>query len=111
MVESLGMNSRLQCYKCQGFGHIAAKCGNRTLFVDSQDQGHEGDDIEEQLYEPNLENRHKSDCAEGDTTLGFVRCALTQPKEDDDWQCSVIFHTYIKCGEKYCKVIIDTVLI
>ncbi|GFY87876.1 hypothetical protein Acr_05g0015150 [Actinidia rufa] len=58
---------RLQCYKCQGFGHIAAKCGNRILFADSHDQGHEGDDIEEQLYEPNLENLHKpdKDCAEG----------------------------------------------
>ncbi|GFY87881.1 hypothetical protein Acr_05g0015200 [Actinidia rufa] len=91
---------RLQCYKCQGFGHIAAKCGNRILFVDSHDQGHEGDDTEEQLYEPNLENLNKpdKDCAEGNTTLGVVRCALTQPKDDDDWRRSAIFHTYIKCG-------------
>ena len=57
---------------------------------------------------PNLKNLHESDedCAEGDTTLGVVRCDLTQPKEDDDWPCSAIFHTYDKCGEKDCKVII-----
>ena len=67
---------------------MAAQCGNRTLFVDSQGQDHKEDDIEEQLYEPNPEDFHESDedCAEGDVTLGVVRCALTQPKKDDDWR-------------------------
>ncbi|GFS43486.1 hypothetical protein Acr_00g0085450 [Actinidia rufa] len=56
LAESPGMKSTLQCYKCQGFGHKAANCGNRTLFVNSQGQSYEGNDIEEQLYEPDLEN-------------------------------------------------------
>ncbi|GFZ18555.1 hypothetical protein Acr_27g0002940 [Actinidia rufa] len=56
LAESPGMKSTFQCYKCQGFGHKAANCGNRTLFVNSQGQNYEGDDIEEQLYEPDLEN-------------------------------------------------------
>ncbi|GFS42491.1 hypothetical protein Acr_00g0080110 [Actinidia rufa] len=92
------------------FGHKTANYGNRTLFVNSQDQNHEGDDIEEQLYESDLENLPKSDeyCEGGDITLGVVRCALTQAKEDNDWRCNAIFHTYIKCGEKDCKVIIDS---
>ncbi|GFY95681.1 hypothetical protein Acr_10g0010660 [Actinidia rufa] len=74
LAESPGMKSTLQCYKCQGFGHKAANCGNRTLFVNSQGQNYEGDDIEEQLYEPNLENLPESDedCEEGDVTLGIV---------------------------------------
>ncbi|GFY94998.1 SNOWY COTYLEDON protein [Actinidia rufa] len=93
-----------------GFGHKAANCGNRTLFVNSQGQNYEGDDIEEQLYEPDLENLPESDedCEGGDVTLGVVRCALTQAKEDNDWRCNAIFYTYIKCGEKDCKVIIDS---
>ncbi|GFY85298.1 Xanthine/uracil permease family protein [Actinidia rufa] len=64
----------------------AANCGNRTLFVNSQDQNYEGDDIEEQLYEPDLENLPESDedCEGGYVTLGVVRCALTQAKEDND---------------------------
>ncbi|GFS32007.1 hypothetical protein Acr_00g0020350 [Actinidia rufa] len=33
LIESPGMKSTFQCYKCQGFGHKAANCGNRTLFV------------------------------------------------------------------------------
>ncbi|GFY90459.1 hypothetical protein Acr_07g0006560 [Actinidia rufa] len=110
LAESPGMKSTFQCYKCQGFGHKAANCGNRTLFVNSQGQNYERDDIEEQLYEPNLENLPESDedCEGGDVTLGVVRCALTQAKEDNDWRRNAIFYTYIKCGEKDCKVIIDS---
>ncbi|GFY95331.1 hypothetical protein Acr_10g0007160 [Actinidia rufa] len=75
LAESPGMKSTLQCYKCQGFGHKAANCGNRTLIVNSQGQSYEGDDIEEQLYEPDLENLPESDedCEGGDVTLGVVR--------------------------------------
>ncbi|GFS30384.1 hypothetical protein Acr_00g0011600 [Actinidia rufa] len=110
LAESPGMKSTLQCYKCQDFGHKAANCGNRTLFVNSQGQNYEGDDIEEQLYKPDLENLPESDedCEGGDVTLGVVRCALTQAKEDNDWRRNAIFYTYIKCGEKDCKVIIDS---
>ncbi|GFY97444.1 hypothetical protein Acr_11g0017500 [Actinidia rufa] len=110
LAESPGMKSTLQCYKCQGFGHKAANCGNRTLFVNSQGQNYEGDDIEEQLYEPDLENLPESDedCEGGDVTFGVVRCALTQAKEDNDWRRNAIFYTYIKCGEKDCKVNIDS---
>ncbi|GFZ14592.1 hypothetical protein Acr_24g0007820 [Actinidia rufa] len=105
LAESPGMKSTFQCYKCQGFGHKAANCGNRTLFVNSQGQNYEGDDIEEQLYEPDLENlpEFDEDCEGGDVTLGVVRCALTQAKEDNDWRRNAIFYTYIKCGENDCK--------
>ncbi|GFS29096.1 hypothetical protein Acr_00g0005350 [Actinidia rufa] len=86
LAESPRIKFMLQCYKCQGFGHKAANCGNQTLFVNSQGQNYERDDIEEQLYEPDLENLPESneDCEGGDVTLGIVRCALTQAKEDND---------------------------
>ncbi|GFS37093.1 hypothetical protein Acr_00g0049790 [Actinidia rufa] len=61
LAKSPRMKSTFQCYKCQGFGHKATNCGNRTLFVNSQGQNYEGDDIEEQLYEPDLENLPESD--------------------------------------------------
>jgi len=41
------------------------------------------------------------------TRLSVVRCALTQPKGTEDWRRTVIFYTYIKCGDKGCKIIID----
>ncbi|GFZ14806.1 hypothetical protein Acr_24g0009960 [Actinidia rufa] len=73
-------------------------------------QNYERDDIKEQLYEPDLKNLPESDedCEGGDVTLGVVRCALTQAKEDNDWRRNAILYTYIKCGEKDCKVIIDS---
>ncbi|GFY91041.1 hypothetical protein Acr_07g0012370 [Actinidia rufa] len=53
---------------------------------------------DEQLYESDLENLPESDedCEGGDVTLGVVRCALTQAKEDNDWRRNAIFYTYIK---------------
>jgi hypothetical protein len=42
------------------------------------------------------------------TRLGVVRCALTQPKEIEDWRRTAIFYTYFKCGDKGCKIIIDS---
>uniref|UniRef100_A0A2N9HNF0 RNA-directed DNA polymerase n=1 Tax=Fagus sylvatica TaxID=28930 RepID=A0A2N9HNF0_FAGSY len=40
--------------------------------------------------------------------LIVVRCALTLPKESEDWRRSNIFHTYVKCDSTNCKVIIDS---
>jgi hypothetical protein len=119
-------NTRIQCFKCQGFGHIAAQCPNRTIFI-AEDE-HE-DDLEEEVYEP--ESLEDLDDYEGDRKcLGCIRlisphgnlledatnvprlivvkCALTLPKESEDWRRSNIFHTYVKCGSTNCKVIIDS---
>ena len=38
----------------------------------------------------------------------MVRCALAEQRDTDDWRRSVIFQTYTKCGDKTCKVIIDS---
>ncbi|GFS42173.1 hypothetical protein Acr_00g0078340 [Actinidia rufa] len=110
LAESPGMKSTFQCYKCQGFGHKAANCGNRTLFVNSQGQNYEGMISKSNFMSPDLENLPESDedCEGGDVTLGVVRCALTQAEEDNDWRRNAIFYTYIKSGEKDCKVIIDS---
>uniref|UniRef100_A0A2N9HIL9 CCHC-type domain-containing protein n=1 Tax=Fagus sylvatica TaxID=28930 RepID=A0A2N9HIL9_FAGSY len=51
-------NNRTQCFKCQGFGHVAAQCPNRTLFITE-------DDLEKEVYEP--ECLEDLDDYEGDT--------------------------------------------
>ena len=38
----------------------------------------------------------------------MVRCALAEQRDTDDWRRSAIFQTYTKCGDKTCKVIIDS---
>ncbi|XP_038983814.1 alpha-ketoglutarate-dependent dioxygenase alkB homolog 3-like [Phoenix dactylifera] len=93
------------------------KSPNKVLYLGEQQNMLEGDNVDEQVYEPNLDDVQDSDndCAYEDhhvgcirSTLGVIRCALTQPKETDDLHRSTIFHTYIKCGTKDCKVIIDS---
>ena len=44
----------------------------------------------------------------GDPRMIVVRCAFAEQRDINDWQRSVIFQTYIKCGDKTCKVIIDS---
>ncbi|KAF5449708.1 hypothetical protein F2P56_030125 [Juglans regia] len=120
-------SSRLQCFKCNGFGHISSNCPSRTLVIEE----HEGildEPLEDQVYEPKLEEF--GDLGDDEDTflgcirtflvdlssvphapdtprLSVVRCTLTQPKGADDWRRHAIFHTYIKINDKDCKIIVD----
>jgi len=40
--------------------------------------------------------------------LSVVRCALSQPKENDDWRRTTIFHIITMIGSKSCKIIVDS---
>lgn len=40
--------------------------------------------------------------------LGVVRCALAQSKSKDDWRRTTISSTFTKCGDKNCRIIIDS---
>ena len=51
--DPLTLNSRVKCFKCQGFGHVAAKCPTRPLVMFEKKEGDE-DDLEEEVYEPDL---------------------------------------------------------
>ena len=44
----------------------------------------------------------------GVSKVNVVRCALAEQRGTDDWQRSAIFQIYTKCGDKTCKVIIDS---
>ena len=40
--------------------------------------------------------------------INVVRCPLIQPNKTDDWRRTAIFYTWMKMGDKNCKVIIDS---
>ena len=40
--------------------------------------------------------------------VNMVRCTLAQQCNNTDWRRCAIFQTYSKCGDKNCRVIIDS---
>ena len=123
------LGSRLQCFKCNGFGHIATRCPFRTLVIKEDDENVE--DVEELVCDPNVEETqdfkaeweddpsyltciraisHQVDDFKdfGVTRVNVIRCALAEQRDTDDWRRSAIFQTCAKCGDKTCKVIIDS---
>ena len=51
--ESSKIGSHLQCFKSQGFSHIASKCPTKALVLYEEEKENKEDDIEE-VYEPNM---------------------------------------------------------
>ena len=110
-------------------GHIAARCPSRNLVIQEDDEKVE--DVEELVYDPNVEETQNVEAEwEDDPSylaciraispqvddfknfgvprVNVVRCALAEQRGTDDWQRSFIFQIYTKCGDKTCKVIIDS---
>ncbi|CAB4309729.1 unnamed protein product [Prunus armeniaca] len=112
LVDTRGGGTQ-RCYRCQGFGHFAfqspTKEATRNLHAHINEQADNQGEFEEDIYEP---QQPDEDCGIDfevpHPTLAVVRCTLAQPrKETVDWCRTSIFHTYIKSGDKNCKVVID----
>ena len=109
-----GNNSNVQCFKCRKTGHYASQCPSRALHIGGTDeeQTEQLESCEEEVYEAeeNLADEYEGDEEVLDSSefLGVVRCILTQTKEQEDWRRSNILQTFIKIGEKVCKVILDS---
>jgi len=48
--ESSKLGFRLQCFKCNGVGHIAVRCSSRALVIQEDNEN-----VEELVYDPNVE--------------------------------------------------------
>ena len=78
-----------QCFKCQGYGHVAAQCPSRNLLVREADD----DETETVVYEPTSSaiDNYDDDFRVSSIQLGIVRCSYTFVR-DDDWHRSSVFH-------------------
>ena len=69
-------------------------------------------DCEEEIYEEgvNLVHKYEGDEWSIDSSefLRVVRCILAQTKEGEDWHRTNILQTFVKIGEKVCKIILDS---
>ncbi|KAK0601962.1 hypothetical protein LWI29_029106 [Acer saccharum] len=66
----------------------------------------------EDIYDPDFviepEDYEDSMGINDGTCLTVVRCQLAPPRTSKDWRRSSIFHTFTKCGNVVCKVLVDS---
>ncbi|XP_057962192.1 uncharacterized protein LOC131153737 [Malania oleifera] len=95
------------CYKCHKRGHFAKQCPNRNLAIERENE--EEDSREEQPYIPEevASEDELSIKEDENANVNVIRCIMVTPQEQEDWHHTSIFHTYIKCGNKSYKMIID----
>ena len=105
--------SKTVCFRCQKVGHFASNCPTRSLHIgelEEEDQ-ETTEKLEEETYEAdeNLVNEYEEeDTLIEPDQLGVVRCILSQAKVQEDWRRTNILHTFVKLGDKVCKIIIDS---
>ncbi|KAH7682941.1 Zinc finger CCHC-type protein [Dioscorea alata] len=86
--------SSRKCFKCQGYGHIAADCPNRKIISLVEEEIEEGSNEDEVVH-----------ADEGE--LLVCLSLNVQLLQEDDWLRHNIFHTRCTCRGKVCDVIID----
>ena len=102
----------IKCYKCQGYGHVAANCPTLvkiTLLNGEPEVVSESEsESEEFIFQREEEESDMDDDTTGDSItlnciqlttsihLSVVRCALSQLKEKDDWRRTTMFHIIMR---------------
>jgi len=93
---------------------LGTQCPSRALHIGEAEEGESEplENDEEEVYEAGdcLADEYEGDEENVDSSdvLGVVRCIMTQTKEQEDWRRTSILHTFVKIGEKVCKIVIDS---
>ncbi|XP_047978411.1 uncharacterized protein LOC125220295 [Salvia hispanica] len=108
-------SSKVQCFKCKGYGHYARECPNQRVMVIGQDGSVHSEDEEdvvvedkEASVEPRMSYSSGEEEDEGSKSLVMLRMLNVQPdlEEHKEQRCN-IFHMNCKVYSKTCLVIID----
>ena len=100
-------NCDINCFKCQGRGHIASQCPNKRVMV-MRDNGEIETNHESDCDSmPSLEDADDEEYAIQGELLVARRALSVQAKEEDEVQQENIFHTKCHTQNKVCSVIID----
>ncbi|GAV68466.1 hypothetical protein CFOL_v3_11969, partial [Cephalotus follicularis] len=97
------------CHNCHARGHIVALCPQRALAIEYEtvDPPESGDQVVNAVEYSGDEDELVDDFEEENEQVGVVRCNLSTIRDDNERKWTTIFHTFIRCGERSSKLVID----
>jgi len=112
----------MKCYRCQGYGHVAANSSSpiKIAIINGMPIADPELELDEFIYRPDKVDSDIDEEITGDDIglhcirptssnyLSVIRCPLSQPKEEDDWRRTSMFHTFTRIRGKSYKVIMDS---
>ena len=106
--------SQIECHHYHVKGHIAFRCPQCTLVIETEDDSLLEDTNELLVMDP-LELDYEDDpfMMYVDNSLldkdyhSVMRCILSTSNNSDSWKHTNIFHTFIPFNGKSCKLVID----
>lgn len=100
------MSPGVKCFHYHGLGHVQSQCPKLALLIEQDDLEEVGPhDVQFDSPEDNDDGLDLDD--EDEQFLGVVRCILTKPTSED-WRRTANYTTYMKCGQAFYRVIIDS---
>jgi len=116
--DSSGVSSTTKCYKCQGYGHLAASCPTlvKITIIDGTPTEATESDSDEYTHHSDVTDDESSGDDVGlncirptpSTHLAVVKCVPSPPAKKVDWRRTATFHTFTKIGYKSCQMIVDS---
>ncbi|KAI9200637.1 hypothetical protein LWI28_011047 [Acer negundo] len=105
-------NPNIECCHCHAKNHIASRFPQRTLIIGQEYNDYYPPDPTDEVVKPiedihDLDLKADLDDREFEGQLHMMRCILTKPVSADTWKRTNVFHIFIQCKGKSCKLVID----
>ncbi|XP_066162124.1 uncharacterized protein [Oryza sativa Japonica Group] len=102
---------RIQCHRCQGFGHVQKDCPSQRAYVATEDGYITTSDMEEEEEEEEVEDEDGEIFGRDDTTdyrtIIVQRVLSTQVQQHDRLQRHNLFQIFFVINNRRARVIID----
>nr|XP_015629537.1 uncharacterized protein LOC107280299 [Oryza sativa Japonica Group] len=110
-ASSVASTGRIQCHRCQGFGHVQKDCPSQRAYVVTEDGYITTSDVEEEEEEEEVEDEDGEVFGRDDTmayrTIIVQRVLSTQVQQSERLQCHNLFQIFFIINNRRARVIID----